>query len=175
MLDIKQFREELVIPSLNKLNCYSEAAIELLTMTCAHESLGGTYIKQINGSANGIYQMEEDTYEDIWNTYLSRNISKVHTLLISNNQRYKPKAEFMKYNMLFATMMARLHYLRFEEALPEADDIKGLADYYKKYWNTPLGSAKIDDVIDNYYRFTRKEKPAPKAKVVARTKTGAKK
>ncbi|NMU24009.1 hypothetical protein HKB21_00040, partial [Vibrio parahaemolyticus] len=41
----------------------------------------------------------------------------------------------------FAVATARLNLIRFPEALPEADDLEGLARYAKKYWNTSAGKA----------------------------------
>jgi len=47
MLNIAQFREFIIQPSLHDLILNSPDAEELLVFTCANESLGGTYIKQL--------------------------------------------------------------------------------------------------------------------------------
>ena len=65
-----QLRELIITPALSKLQLYSKDAEELLIFTCAVESDGGTYLKQIKGPALGIYQMEPRTYNDIWQNYM---------------------------------------------------------------------------------------------------------
>ena len=62
MIDNKQLRELIIGPSLDALQMYSKEAEEILVFTCASESLGGTYLKQVKGPALGIYQMEPATY-----------------------------------------------------------------------------------------------------------------
>ena len=41
-------------------------------------------------------------------------------------------------NDKFAILMARLHYMRVSEKIP--DNIISIADYYKKYYNTIKGA-----------------------------------
>ena len=68
MIDHKQFRELIIRPSLMPLDLYSEDAEELLIGICAHESKGGTYLMQKDGGpAAGFFQMEPETYTDLWN------------------------------------------------------------------------------------------------------------
>lgn len=64
MINYNQFKEHVVVPVLKYLEPeipYSESAVNLLLMTAAHESRGGTYLKQINGPALGVYQMDQLT------------------------------------------------------------------------------------------------------------------
>jgi hypothetical protein len=158
MLNIRQFREELLRPSLDEIQHYSEAAEELLVMTCAAETLGGTFIQQVGGPALGIYQMEPLTYEDIWSKYLSNNTSIVYMMLNKLNMPLKPSPVVMKFNLKYATYMARIYYLRFKEPLPAHDDVMGLATYYYKYWATPLSKASKEDAIKKYHLFAGKPK-----------------
>lgn len=75
-MDYNQFRELVVEPTLfyaNEVIPYTEEAVDLLMMTAAHESNGCSYIKQINGPALGVYQMEPSTEADIWDNYLEFN------------------------------------------------------------------------------------------------------
>ena len=53
----------------------------------------------------------------------------------------------------YQIVMARLQYWRQPDALPHAGDIRGLAMYYKKFWNTPLGAATVEETIINYGRY----------------------
>lgn len=61
MINTNQLREYVIIPALSKLNAYSKDAEELLIFTCAVETNGGEYLKQIQGPALGIYQCEPTT------------------------------------------------------------------------------------------------------------------
>jgi hypothetical protein len=141
-----QLREWIIRPPLKALNLWSEAAENLLMGTCAQESHLGEYIKQVNGPALGIFQMEPATHDDIWghlNTDLMRQARQAAGM-------FHPKAEIMIYNLHYAVIMCRLHYRRVKEPLPDANDIAGLAKYWKKYYNTHLGKGKEQDFITNY-------------------------
>ncbi|QDP52405.1 MAG: hypothetical protein Unbinned96contig1001_22 [Prokaryotic dsDNA virus sp.] len=154
MISFKQFRETVVVRALRHLEPeipYSESAVNLLLMTMAHESKGGTYLKQINGPALGVYQMEPATEKDIWNYYLAY---KEDLAYLVEEICPNPKREELVYNLAYATAMARIHYYRVQEALPDSDDTIALANYAKKYYNTHLGKAKASDYLTafDYWR-----------------------
>lgn len=155
MLDCSQFRSLIVEPVLSKLRVYSKNAEELLVFTCAAESLGGTLLQQIKGPALGIYQMEPNTYTDIWVNYI-RARNQLATLMALHFGCNKiPDIERMIYDLHYATAMARIHYLRMPGNLPDAKDVDGMWDYYKKYYNTEKGKAKKEDSIKKYQDFIR--------------------
>ena len=85
MLNIKQLREFIIKPALYDLVMYSPEAEELLVFTCAVESKGCSYIKQIEGPALGIYQMEPATYNDLWQNYI-KNKGSLILIMISNSK-----------------------------------------------------------------------------------------
>jgi hypothetical protein len=155
MLNINQFRELIVKSSLKDLLLYCENAEELIIFTCAVESLGGTYIKQVSGPALGIYQMEPETHNDIWQNYLITN--QPMTLRIFNHFDISnmPCESRLIYDLRYATAMARLHYARFKEQIPSAHDENAMWEYYKKYYNTPKGAATKDESIQKYRDFVR--------------------
>ena len=62
MLNVQQLKELIIKPALIDLIMFNDDAMELLVFTCAIESFGCTYLKQIKGPALGIYQMEEPAY-----------------------------------------------------------------------------------------------------------------
>ena len=150
---------------------YSKAAEELMVLTCAAESDGGTYFKQVKGPALGIYMMEPATHEDVWNTVLSRRIDVLYKILAAGKFAFKPAADLLTTNPLYATYLARVYYSRFKEPLPDADDVKGLAAYYKKYWATEASKASVSSAVEKYNRFTGrllKKTPTPvKKKTIA--------
>ncbi len=155
MLDCSQFRSLIVEPVLSKLRVYSKNAEELLVFTCAAESLGGTLLHQIKGPALGIFQMEPNTYTDIWVNYI-RARNQLATLMAMHFGCNKiPDVERMVYDLHFATAMARIHYLRMPSNIPDAKDVDGIWEYYKKYYNTEKGKAKKEDAIKKYQDFIR--------------------
>ena len=152
-INSKQLREEIIRPALITLGLYSESAENLLFGTCAHESHLGTYIKQVKGPALGIYQMEPRTYDDIWNNYLTGRTMR-DQILSACLYDIKPPAEHLAFNMRLATIMCRLHYLRKPGALPAANDLEGLANYWKEHYNTRLGKGTPAQFIEDYKRFS---------------------
>jgi hypothetical protein len=153
MLNVEQLRELIIKPTLLDLVMFTEDAMELLVFTCAVESEGGTYLKQLKGPALGIYQMEPATYNDIWANFLKDKNSLLLMLLSNFNITYMPSEDRLIYDLRFATAMARIHYARFLEKLPHAADTMGLWKYYKQYYNTPEGAAEMLPSISKYQKF----------------------
>lgn len=148
-IDAKQLKLFVIVPTLAQLGLYSDAAVNLLLGTCAQESKMGTYLKQLNGSALGIYQMEPASHDDIWDNYLKYRGDLAGKILAIDSRN----TNNLIVNLSYATAMARIQYLRVSEPLPEANDLNGLAHYYKVYYNTAGGAATIDEFVANYQRY----------------------
>jgi hypothetical protein len=137
---------------------YSLSAEELLMMSCAVESNLGEFIKQIDGIALGIFQMEQKTEDDIWENYLAykpklrEKVLQLHGPHIISGGPY---AQPLAYNLGYQITMARLHYRRFSEPLPFYWNVEGLAQYWKKYYNTKLGKGTVKDAINKYERLVQ--------------------
>lgn len=155
MLDCSQFRSLIVEPVLSKLRVYSKNAEELLVFTCATESLGGTLLHQVKGPALGIYQMEPNTYTDIWVNYIRARNQLATLMALHYNCNKIPDVERLIYDLHFATAMTRIHYLRCPGNIPDSKDIDGIWEYYKQHYNTPKGKAKKDESIKKYQDFVR--------------------
>jgi hypothetical protein len=141
MINPGQLKDLIIIPTLSKLQTYSDDAAELLLFTCAVESEGGSYIKQVKGPALGIYQLEPNTHTDIWINYI-QNKGRIRQILAMNFGCHTiPQAERLIYD------------LRVKEALPKKDDIDAMYAYYKKYYNTEKGKATKDKSIKKYEKF----------------------
>lgn len=140
-----QFRG-LIVDVLREADLYSPSAVELLMLTCAVESDFGTYIEQITGPALGVFQMEPNTHNDIWDNYLKYRSNRVYWDV--NND-----VESLRYDMKYAIYMARLHYLRVPEPLPNATNVEALARYWKKYYNTEKGKGRVDNAIQKYKEY----------------------
>ena len=152
MLDKVQFRE-LIETALRRLNMYNESAVNLLLGTAAQESRFGTYLKQLGGGpAMGIFQMEPATEKDCWDNYLSYrdNIVKRITDLSGITG---PNPEALQWNLYYSIAMCRVRYYRVPTPLPNADDIAGLAAYWKQNYNTPAGAGTVNEFIQNYNRY----------------------
>jgi hypothetical protein len=155
MFNSKQFRDLIVFPCLNALDLYSEEAENLLVMIMAHESEGGTYLKQVGGGpALGIYQMEGNTFKDLW-AWLRNEDNPHHHLVVlilgACNLLKVPVAGEMVGNLYLATCMARIFFLRIKEPIPR--DPLELAMYAKRFWNTSKGKATPKDYLNAYFRF----------------------
>jgi hypothetical protein len=148
-IDTKQLKLFVIVPTLVQIGLYSDSAVNLLLGTCAQESAMGTYLKQINGPALGIYQMEPNTHADIWDNFLKFNPDLAGKVLAIDSS----ETSNLITNLAYATALARIQYLRAPAKLPAADDIAGLAAYYKRYYNTPAGKATEQQFIDNYHRY----------------------
>jgi hypothetical protein len=168
VINHKQFRELIIKPSLKSIDLYSENDEELLILTLANESLGGTYLKQINGHAWGPFQCEPNSYLETCSNHLYKysndnskpfEISelgkKVNYYLNWYVTYHIPPIQFLATNLSYATIICRLFYLRAKEPIPDKDDVIGLFNYYKRYYNTSEGKATEKEVIDNYHLYLR--------------------
>jgi hypothetical protein len=163
-MDNKQLREYVIRPTLKYIGMYSESAEELLVLTAAHESLGGKYLHQVGGGpAIGIFQMEPVTHDDCWLNWLHYQAEAAHKIGKLSAPKYTgihpatgrimPEAEQMAGNLYYATAMARVKYRRDKHALPDADDVDGLAGYWKRVYNTHLGAGLVSHAVTHYQRY----------------------
>lgn len=123
----------------------NDSVIHLLMMIMAHESGNLRYVKQKNGPALGLLQMEPNTFDFVME-YLERKrkftmVERIHS------------AEMMALDSSFAIAVARVYLWTFAEPLPTADDYEGLARYAKKYWNTTAGAATEEDYLNAFLKM----------------------
>lgn len=155
MINPIQLKEFIIIPTLEYLSEYranlkSDGAINLLLGTCAMESDMGTYIHQVGGGpALGIYQMEPNTHDDLWKNYIRYRYHLGELMdKFKSNLYVGHCAKELTSNFMYATAMARIHYYRSPEPLPEdPNDIVGLAKVWKKVYNTYLGAHSIEHAV----------------------------
>lgn len=155
MMKADQLRELIIKPTLIDLVMFTEEAMELLVFTCAVESNGGTYIKQLKGPALGIYQMEPETYNDIWENYIKKKAMLLTNIIHNFEITRMPSEDRLIHDLRFATAMTRIHYARVPEALPPKTDILGMWNYYKNYYNTSEGAATQNQSVQKYLTFIR--------------------
>lgn len=153
MLNPIQFRELVIRPSLRALGLYSPQAEELLLGTAIQESRL-VYLKQLGGGpALGLFQMEPATHDDIWDNYLKYHPALGRSILGLSCSPELDAGELV-WNLLYATAMTRVHYLRVPEALPAEGDIDAQAVYWKEYYNTYLGSGTEEEYTENWYTYS---------------------
>lgn len=151
-LNATELRKYIITPALQAMGAWSLAAENLVIGTGAQESHMGRWLQQMNnGPALGFYQMEDTLgYQDILKNVLPR-YKELHPDVPLKN--ISENYAFLKYDIRLATVMTRLQYWRFDEPLPDADDIEGLAKYWKKYYNTEDGKGSWQEFVLNYRRF----------------------
>lgn len=155
MLKVKQFRELVVRPTLEHLDLWSKAAENLLVGTAIQES-GLKFLKQKgNGPALGVFQIEPDTHTDVWVNYLNNRAGQgeLGRVIAHDFPRPNDYHGSLVWDMAYATVIARVIYLRRPEPLPNADDVPGLAAYWKQWYNTPLGKGTEEEFIKNYLKY----------------------
>lgn len=155
-MDAKQLLELIITPTHNCMggNYQSDSADLLSLCTAAIESDCGHFIKQVNGPALGIWQMEPSTHGDILENCDALNNPKflqvVYKLDVSiNPSNYNDDTE--AHNCLihsngYACLMARLKYSMDPSPLPEVTgnrktDERNFYNYYKRVYNTGLGKS----------------------------------
>lgn len=145
-MDIKQFRDHIVVPALTHINHYSLNAEQLVMATAMAES-NLLFIQQAGrGPARSFFQMEPVTHDDIWERYLSRRPHLLNDLkgLIMRDMDLH---EQLHGNLFYGAAMCRIFYLRFKQKLPETNDWRGMAEYWKKYYNTHLGAGTVEGFL----------------------------
>lgn len=142
-----------VRPALNLLGSGGLAAEQLVLGTGIQESLLVHREQMDGGPALGLFQMEPMTHDDCWTNFLHFQdglSDKVKRTLDTGQQ---PNPDTMRVNDLYAAAMCRVRYLRVSAAIPSANDIQGLANYWKEHYNTPLGAGSPQEFLDKWPTF----------------------
>lgn len=149
-MNAQQLHDHIIKPTLDYMggNYYSKNAAFLLLCTAAIESNCGEYIKQINGPALGVWQMEPNTCQDTWDNcdFIKTDMgnSMIYELTISDGVINDELNLSLISSPMYACAMARLKYSMDKAALPDHNDIKAVYDYYKRIYNTPLGASTYE-------------------------------
>lgn len=152
MISVAHFRLLVVRPTLSHIGLWSSAAENLLVGTALQES-GLRHLRQLgDGPARGLYQIEPATEADLWRNFLPNRpglAASLEGLLATVPSR----TEQLTTNLAYATAVARLVYLRHPEPLPAAEDVAGMARYWKRHFNTARGKGSAAAFILNYKEF----------------------
>lgn len=153
----KHLREIIIRPILTYFKLWSEESENLVIGTICKESLLGHFLKQningidCSGPALGIAQMEPATHYDIWTRFLP-NKPELRDEIISyfNIGVSIPDPTLLIYDLRYAALMCRIHYLRVKEKIPAANDIKELGRYWKAHYNTKNGAGNATEFYSAY-------------------------
>jgi hypothetical protein len=92
--------------------------------------------------------MEPATEKDLWEYIIRKDLKY---LVSTVTGVFVPTPLHLEGNLIYQIMMARIFYQRVKEAIPEGLALQ--AKYYKKYWNTELGKATVDQYVKNYTTY----------------------
>ena len=153
MIDPQQLLEFVIRPVLHDLGLWSVPAEQLVLGTACKESECGRWLKQLGGGpALGIYQMEPETHDDIWNNYLDYHDNLANSIKQWANETSKRDfVEELAWNLGYATALCRVHYLRVPSPIP--DYLLGQAQYWKQHYNTTRGKGTVNEYIASWEKF----------------------
>ena len=157
MIHPGDLRTLVIAPTLRAIGMWSQAAENLLVGTWFQESsvAGHTRLKQINGPALGGFQIEPATHTDNWENFLKFRPELRDLVLSFVPPRARNARNWVDHNQLienlpYAAIQARIKYYRIPAALPQADDIQGLAEYWDRYYNCNPQHGRPIDFIRKY-------------------------
>ena len=155
----QQFRVHVVRPTLQHLALWSPAAEILVLGTALHESAGLTFLDQITGPGDvtlgpafGLYQIEPKTHDDLFEHTLAFHTGRREALMQLAGAWPSRHLQLVT-NLGYATAVARLLFWRAKPPLPAADDLEGLAVYWKTFFNTAAGKGTVDEWLLHYRTF----------------------
>jgi len=170
MIEMNQLKALVIVPTLERMDeafrgASNPAAADCLCGIAAHEStIGGvTYLKQVNGPALGIYQIEPATHEDLSYNYLYYQDDKdsliAELVPIADMNRSDRTHAQLTYDLRYQTAVARAILYRASFAgWPGRDEmsqdhyVAALAVIWKNHWNTHLGAGTEQQYIDAFPR-----------------------
>lgn len=162
-LDPEQLTVHVIRPALKYIDLWSPAAGALVLGTGLVESQL-RYVDQIDkankpGPAYGLWQCEELTHADYWNSFLrfQNGLRERCTGLVSRRSVLFPPVDELVFNLAYAAAMCRVHYRRVKAPLPHRHDAAGMAEYWKQFYNSPLGKGTVQKALPHFEFATKLE------------------
>jgi|TARA_R110000824_G_scaffold72427_7_gene184801 hypothetical protein len=152
-MDHKHLYNYVVHPTLELLNeavpgMHSRAACRLVTATAETESAMMWLTQHGGGPALGLWQIEPATASDVLDRYLSLKPSLNAAVMRLMSDR--PTNEQLMTNLSLGAAACRIKYWMAPAPLPDPDDARGMSEYWKTHYNTPLGAGHADDFARDY-------------------------
>ena len=158
--------KEVVEPTLEHFGIFTPELAKILVMTAQHESGGFKHKRQIGGGpGNGYCQVEMPTHNDNYINYLKgrKSLEKITQYYFNmdaktfmENKEYEKVRDTLINNDSYNCLMAAIWYLRRINSptnprpLPAVDDIVGMANYWKKWYNTPKGGGTPEKFLRDW-------------------------
>lgn len=150
-MNVHQFKKEIVVKVLKYLNMHSDDAVRLLMGTYYQESSCGEYIVQLGeGPAKGPFQVEPATALDNFENFLKYRPA-LKELVMDLYIEGMSFEDNLTGNLYFNTAMARIKYYRDSKPIPS--DLQGVAEYWKRVYNSENGAGTVEEFIENYHRY----------------------
>lgn len=140
-------------PALATLQAGGRAAEQLVLGTAIQESLLVHRRQLGNGPARGLFQMEPATHDDCWTNFLKFRTALAERVRHTLAPGQEPVATTLEVNDRYAAAMCRVRYLRVPAAMPSADDIAAMANYWKQHYNTPLGAGAPEEFLEKWPHY----------------------
>lgn len=148
MLNPPQILRYVIEPTLRFLDPeipHSKNAAAILLLTAAHESRF-TYVDQLDaanrdGPAYGLWQMEAATLADHHKWLATK--PALHRRIVDLMAGWPTVPQQLRGNLYYACAMARVHYRRAPEALPDPSDLPAIAALWKLRYNTVAGRGTV--------------------------------
>jgi hypothetical protein len=153
---IKELRQYIVRPALQLCDIWSQSAENLIIGTGLVES-GFEHIIQTNDHINGglgFFQDEKIDHDDVkkW-LKIKQNKVLLNSLLAACWMEMLPDEMALIYNIRYAVLICRIHYLRASEALPNANSAEQMAQYHFRWYNgNGLGKTIVERNIPLFQR-----------------------
>ena len=145
---------DLITRVLQAQGLYSTDALHLLLLTSAQESHLGTFLRQYpSRPGRGIFSMEPVAERDVWERCLlvhhhhRQAITRISGVFSMENNGA------MEWNLCYQICMCRLGYLLVPEPLPSYRDIRGMAEYWDRFWNRNPEKGFPEQAMLNYKRY----------------------
>lgn len=161
MIDVSTLKNKVIIPTLDELGLLSASAVNLLLGTCAVESNLGQFDKQIGGGpALGIWQIEPTTNKLVLD-WLLKNEPDLFGIVIDIRGKTHVAGGVvssdinkvaLQYNDHYSCAIARCLYLSIPKPLPAANDVLGMAHYWKDFYNRG-GKGTVEGFAECYARL----------------------
>lgn len=110
------------------------------------------------GDGNGLFQMEKKTFNDLFHNYLPQRQPVLYKAI---TEKFKPADGKLNHDYLleddvFAAVMARVKYSRYEAKLPKVGETREQANYWMKYYNGIYDAKKVEEYIDKWKAVNKK-------------------
>ena len=123
---------------------HDNGTIDLLMETAATESHRGKFVKQINGPARGVFQMEPATEKDLL-SWLKKNHRSIYSEVMFFYNKKMSAEQNLANNVPYQIALTTAHYWRYygDELVKYSSEIEYRACIWKSRYNTRLGKGNV--------------------------------